>query len=920
MRLSRTVLLTGATGFLGTMLALRLLKEDVNVLALVRAKDHAAAELRLKKAWWDWPELSGSVGTRIKAVLGDIGSPSSGLSAEDHETIVSSVDVIINAAADLRLNEDIEVLRRTNVSGVGQLLQLAKEVEHRKGLLRFSHVSTAYVCGKGRGEVKEGDIGTVFSSNYERSKAEGELLVRDSGLPSFSIFRPAMVVGETSRGWIRTFNTLYYPLRLYLTGRLRCMPIDPDTKVNMVPGDVAAEAIVRLTLDERASGRTVNLVMPPEQLPTMRQLTDMARVFGKNELNVELPRAVFMKLPGAVRDALVRTSGTIARSRGAEGDLTPLLAYMEQGQSFRRDALDELFAPQKYDWREHMLRCVSFAARYGFMHRSERTVHEQLLFRLERKRRRTRLFDIYEGERHERDASATARDIVRAARALISLGVRKGDRVAVVGLNSVRFLTVEGGIGLAGAVSVPLYYTSPIGEIEHILADCEAKVLFVGSPKFAQIAKGLPGVRCVNFCRKEGAECALGWEEFLRMGDNDVELPGVGFDDMATIRYTSGTTGRPQGVVFDHGNLRWMAEAIACLPPWTARNQEVSYLSFLPMNHVVEGVLGTYSPYYAPAPLRLHFLEEFKSLREALPMVHPNVFFSVPRFYEKLWDAFLASSLWKLYDLLPDRRNGKARRTIGKLLLKKAGLDRCSHLIVGSAPCSDELLNDLRSIGIEVHNAYGLTEAPLITLNRVGRNRIGTVGEPLPETEISISDDGEIMVRGRQVMRGYYPLSSENDAGPLRTGDLGRMDEMGHLVIEGRKKEVMINAYGKNIMPVKIESMARQIPGVADAMLIVEGRQYATMVLWAEEGKEGMPGRQWDEEMRKMGTSLSDPERPKAWAVVANDLDIEKGEMTANLKLKRKVLLKKYEDIIQAFYSNGPVPKGVIHLGREEKG
>jgi len=913
----RTTLLTGGTGFLGTLMAKRLLTEGGRTYVLVRAQGAEEAAARLHNAWWEWPELTAAIGRELVPLAGDVRQASLGLSHEDLGLIRREVEVIINAAADLRIEASLEELRETNVQGTRHLLDLAKMIDLDGRLWRFSQISTAYVCGRAQGEISEDDLGSDFSNDYERSKAEGESLVRGSGLP-FTVFRPVMVVGETERGWIRTFNTLYYPLRLYLTGRIRLMPVDPLCKVNMVPGDMASDAVVRVTMDPRGAGRTLHLVPPPEMLPTVREMMDLVREWASSRLGVELRRGRFLDLPGRSRAFLVSAAGGMAKLRGKEGDMRPLLSYLEQGQVFRRDAWDELLEPPHYDWRLHLNKMLEFGTRYGFMHRTERTVQEQLHFRLGRSKRAVRIFDIVDGQLVEREAASVKEDITWAARALMSLGVSKGDRVAVVGLNSARYLIVEAAIGLAGAVSVPLYYTSPLSDIRAIMQDSGAKVLLVGAPRFMELPKDLPGVTCVSFLRQGKAEGAMGWDEFLGLGKEAKELPHVRLDDLATIRYTSGTTGMPQGVVFDHANLRWMAETIASLPPWSARNKEVRYLSFLPMNHVVEGILGTYSPYYAPAPLRLYFLEDLRSLPSALPLVRPNIFFSVPRFYEKLWDRFQGSVLGRVRRRPGSAlRSGRWNRSLGQLLLRKAGLDRCDQLIVGSAPCSDELLADLRSIGIEVHNAYGLTEAPLITLNRVGRNRIGTVGEPLPETEVRTTAQGEIEVRGGQVMRGHHPLSGDGRTDWLSTGDLGRITEDGSLVIEGRIKEMMIDSYGKSIMPVKVESALRQVPGVAEAMFIVDGRPYGTAILWVEKDQLDRPGAHWDDGVRKAGLELAGPERPKAWAVLPYDLNIEKGEMTANLKLRRKVLMAKHHDIIRCLYSEGPVPSNVAHLGRE---
>ena len=167
-------------------------------------------------------------------------------------------------------------------------------------------------------------------------------------------------------------------------------------------------------------------------------------------------------------------------------------------------------------------------------------------------------------------------------------------------------------------------------------------------------------------------------------------------------------------------------------------------------------------------------------------------------------------------------------------------------------------------------------------------------------------------------MRGYHPLEDNARLGELATGDLGRITGEGSLVIAGRIKEVMINSYGKNIMPAKVESAMRQVPGVAEAMLVVDGRPYGVALLWAEPDRAGEPGEFWDRGMAAAGDGLSAVERPKAWAVLPYDLDTGRGELTANMKLRREVLASRFAPVIAALYSGSPVP-GVIHAGREER-
>ena len=417
----------------------------------------------------------------------------------------------------------------------------------------------------------------------------------------------------------------------------------------------------------------------------------------------------------------------------------------------------------------------------------------------------------------------------------------------------------------------------------------------------------------------------MSWEAFLALGADrpaPIKSP-VGFGDLATLHYTSGTTGRPKGVSFQHQHVRWMAQATSSLLPWKARNKTVHYLSFLPNSHVIEGILAAYSPYYMPAALNIYFLEDLMEIQRVLPRVRPTIFFSVPRIYERIWEALEKNPVGGRYLGLP---SGLPKRALGALLrwqtLRKAGLDRCAQLIAGSAPCGESLLQNFRELGIEIHNAYGMSEAPLITLNRLGANRLGTVGEPLPQTEIHLAEDGEVWVRGPQVMAGYFSdqVGSET-AQPFRdgwllTGDLGYLSPEGSLILNGRKKELFKTAYGKYVQPAKVESLLREIPGVAEAMLVGEQRPYCTALLWIQ-GKalDANGGQRIDRLVGQVNRGLSHPEQVKRWAVLANDLSIEAGDLTANLKLKRRAISQRLDGVLESLYDGMGPSQAVLHFG-----
>jgi long-chain acyl-CoA synthetase len=245
-------------------------------------------------------------------------------------------------------------------------------------------------------------------------------------------------------------------------------------------------------------------------------------------------------------------------------------------------------------------------------------------------------------------------------------------------------------------------------------------------------------------------------------------------------------------------------------------------------------------------------------------------------------------------------------------------------------------------MGIPVYNAYGLTEAPLVTMNRWGRNAVGTAGTPLPQTEVAVAPDGEILVRGPQVMQGYdreAPLVAEtqilrrtrqlvpgyernaplaaNGAGWLPTGDLGSLAEAGNLTITGRKKEIIITSYGKNVCPVQAESLLREIPGVSEAMLVGDGRPYCTALLWVgEESLDAASVAELERRIEAVNRRLSPPERGRRWLLLRNELSVAGGELTANLKLRRHVVAGRLAPTLDALYRGARVTApGVLHAG-----
>ena len=945
------VLLSGANGFLGTQIARQLINlPGIEILAMVRSKNREHGLTRLKRAWSDWDELLDALKDRVTVIPGDVTREDLGMVRQDYQDLASSITHIIHTVADLRLHAPLEELRLTNVDGTCHLLKLADLARENGIFRRFSHVSTAYVAGKREGLIVEDPYpeniskehpngkrshhennpekppaNDGFFSNYEESKYEAERVVRESGVP-YSIFRPGMVVGDSKTGEIKTFNTVYALFKLYLKGKLRFIPTNSSLTLNMVPVDYVAHAISNLSFNQEAEGRTFHLTAPPDTLPSIKELLNQVRVWAREKLDVKLPQPVF--IPAA--PLIQRITPSSSPGSGVLNILFTLAPYLDEKHTFSRENTENLLGPFKLKWEEYLPHLLEYAAYHGFFHRSERTVHEQVLYRLGGRSYPVKYYDITVEGIQEKPALQVREDIISAYHSLKESGVGPGDRVALVGLNSTRYLTLDVAIGLAGAVSVPLYYTSPPIEIKNILKASEAKLLFIGTPHLMKRLSELDlNLEIISFCRESQPipRGIMSWSQFLEKGkdretgEKSTVFPQspVDFDDLATIRYTSGTTGTPKGVTFNQGHMRWMAEAMASLPPWDDRNREVRYLSFLPMNHVVEGILGTYSPYYAPAPLKIYFLEDFNQLASALPRAKPTIFFSVPRFYEKLWSQLKESFLGNHYaHLKPGILKKILKPLVHRVFLSKAGLDRCSQLIVGSATSSQHLIQDYHELGVEIHNAYGLTEAPLVTLNRRGANRIGTVGEPLPQTHLRIAGDGEVMVKGPQVTPGYFEsdITPPKKEGWLLTGDTGFVTPEGSLVITGRKKELIINSYGKSIDPLRIEALLRDAPGTNEVMLVGEGKPYLIGLFWVEE--EHHP-HDIEETIHRVNQDLSRPEQVKRWALLPNDLSIDGGELTANMKLKREIITQRYQDVIDSLYQKTSHPL-ILHQGQVEEG
>ena len=551
---------------------------------------------------------------------------------------------------------------------------------------------------------------------------------------------------------------------------------------------------------------------------------------------------------------------------------------------------------------------------------------------------------------------------------LRTLGVSSGDRVAIIAESRPEWLLCDLAILAAGAVTVPIYPTLSASQARYILQDSGARLAIVSTrlqlekaQEVRHLFPALEAIVAMDAAAVAGVPAdasVLALDEIERRGHARMTgewgaarefqdgARAVAADSLATIIYTSGTTGEPKGVMLTHANLvANMRGAAAALQI----SQDDVALSFLPLSHAFERMV---SYIFLFSGVTIIFAESFDTIARDMARVRPTVLTGVPRVYEKLQARILEAAQkaggfkaavfrWavsagedRARAVLRGRAAGpitSLKTAIGDRLVFSAVREklggRLRFVASGSAPLAGSVMEFFHAVGVPIMEGYGLTEtAPILTFNPLNALRVGTVGRPIPGVELRIADDGEILTRGPNVMRGYFnkpeATAEALKDGWFHTGDIGQIDAEGYLTITDRKKDLLVTSGGKKVAPQPIEAVLKRSPLVGEAVVLGDRRKYVVALILPEfaalerrlKDLGRPPGTReelvtrpdvvalYEEIVEALNRDLSQFERIKRIALLPAEFTVESGELTPTLKVKRKVVEQRWHDQIEALY------------------
>ncbi len=542
-------------------------------------------------------------------------------------------------------------------------------------------------------------------------------------------------------------------------------------------------------------------------------------------------------------------------------------------------------------------------------------------------------------------------EVTALAKGLVAAGVNPGDRVGLMSRTRYEWTLTDVAIWFAGAVTVPIYETSSADQVEWVLGDSGAVAVVVESPAHAATVESVRNklLNLRNVWQIEAGELDTLTEQGSGVDDAQVEerRSAAGLDDLATIIYTSGTTGRPKGCELTHGNFVVLSENTTARLESVVSAEGASTLLFLPLAHVFARYIQLLA---ISANTTLGHSPDIKTLVADLGTFQPTFILAVPRVFEKIYNsseqkaeaAGKGSIFHKAADAAIEWSRAQDTGSVGLgLRLRHALFDRivypklraalggrAEYAVSGGAPLGERLGHFFRGIGLTVLEGYGLTEttAPA-SVNVPEKTKIGTVGPQLPGNSVKIGDDGEILLKGPHVFRGYWnnPTATAEAIvdGWFHTGDLGALDNDGYLSITGRKKEILVTAGGKNVAPAVLEDRLRAHPLVSQCIVVGDAKPFIAALITIDE--EMLPAWLSNNGLEPMDVktaasneavlaalqgavddankAVSKAESIRKFEVLTTDFTIESGHLTPSLKLKRNIVMDEYKDEVERLYA-----------------
>ena len=550
--------------------------------------------------------------------------------------------------------------------------------------------------------------------------------------------------------------------------------------------------------------------------------------------------------------------------------------------------------------------------------------------------------------------------VMGISKSLVALGFQHSDKLSIYSYNRREWYGCYAAAQMTGGAGVGVYHTCSPEEVEWVVGNSDSKVVFVGNnPMDNGETDKMPNHRLMKVLdRLEKVEHvvmmngvdvlenprAMTWDDFIGKGSSVDESQvmdrenALTMEDTASLIYTSGTTGNPKGVELTHDNWSFELDATDSIMEF---QQGEKYVSWLPLAHVFGQLVDNH--YWIKNALHMYVVDNPLNVVDFAKEIQPHLFIGVPRIYEKIYSnvkaALDAKAVLKILLKVP----GISGVLQGKLK-EKIGMANCRFAITGAAPINTDILRLFQSLGVPIFEGYGMTEDTAgATINYAGMNRIGSVGPAFPNTEIKIAEDGEVLIKGRHVMKGYYknPEATAETIidGWLYSGDVGEMDVDGFVRITGRKKEIYVTSGGKNIAPLVVEETMKSISIISQCFLVGDGRKFCSALFTLDAGaiirdKLGVDANEVPkdpfEQMAKLkelghtfedftgsdevraevqtqvdvlNARFSNPEQVKKFSILPRDFTIDDGELTPTLKIRRKQISENWSAEIEAMYA-----------------